>query len=161
MDILEGILAIFFIFIILVMRESQNKAVGFIGVGIIVVAKLYAGNDGINGGLVFMLILGIILFALYFQYKKTEKSRDEFDMIELIRGKHSLDEFEEIVRWEQFLRFQIAEQKILLKRQMITDEDYQTKLKAIIIKHQEIQEKYNVTEEEMQEYYFFVERDNT
>lgn len=42
LDFIEGIIAIVLVLVILLMRESDNKWVAYIGMGVIILAKIYA-----------------------------------------------------------------------------------------------------------------------
>lgn len=153
-DIVEGILALILVLIVLVMKDSKSKIIGGLGIGIIIVAKLSAGNE-VNGTWIFLIIGIITSLVLISKYKETKKVREEFNMIDKIKEKHSLDEFQKIVEWEQKLRFRVAEQEILLKRQEISKDEYNKRMNGILAKRKKIQAQYKVTDDAMQEYYFF------
>lgn len=161
LDIIDGIFALIFVLIILVMKESENKLFASIGIGIILIAKLLVGAEGIFEDLIsLLLILGVVIsIVLLNNYRKNKKFDAELNMIDKIKKKHTLEEFGEIAQWEQDLRFERTKLDVLLKQHAITDEKYSKGLKDILKKRDRIQRRYNVTSEEMQEYYLFAKND--
>lgn len=102
------------------------------------------------------LILILIIIPLFRLINQAIKERAESKRIAEITKKHSLMEIREIGEWELKLRLRIAEQKILFKRGDITEAQYVRRLEGILKNRNNILEKYNVTEEEMQNYYTMV-----
>lgn len=99
-------------------------------------------------------LIGIgIIIKLFNNYRKASKQRELLGLFEKVTQKHTVEEFNEIVKWEQELRTQFVEQKMLLKAGKITENEYLEATNKILDIHTEIQTKYNVTGEEMKEYF--------
>lgn len=142
--------------IIFAMKESENKAIGFIGIGIILVAKYYGGIENVSSRGWILILLGVIvIIGLAMQYNKVKNFNEDLDMMGKINKKHSLTEIREIVHWETELRYRVAEAQILRNRQEINEIEYINRLGDIVEDRKKLQVRYNATEEEIQEYYSF------
>jgi hypothetical protein len=99
----------------------------------------------------FIIIVAIILIALKMNnnYKHNQKVENVINSI----NAYGFSESSEIVEWEAFLRQQLAMVEVLFRGGEITEQEYVDRLKALMIKHREIEEKYNITEEEMSQIY--------
>lgn len=106
-------------------------------------------EEGVN--MWFIIIVAIILIALKMNsnYKHNQKVEDVINSI----NTYGFSESSEIVEWEAFLRQQLAMVEVLFKGREITEQEYVDRLKALMSKHREIEEKYNITEEEMSQIY--------
>jgi hypothetical protein len=97
-----------------------------------------------------MIILIIVFRINYYYNQNTSKATEE--IIKALR-KHSPEELSEIVEWEKHLRMELVLNKARQFKGEVTEEEYESKVWTILEAHREIEQKYNVTEEEMSEYY--------
>lgn len=153
LGVIEGILALILVLFIIVLKESSSKWISSIGFAIIIFVKANAGNDGFPSGLSILLLIGFIGFVLYRQYVVTKQENDVIDHFLKMREKHSLEEIKEIINIEGQLRLRYAQVKILYDRNEITTQEFEDFLLEAVHYRQSVLEEYNLTDEEMSEYY--------
>ncbi|WP_108669298.1 hypothetical protein [Peribacillus acanthi] len=102
--------------------------------------------------IVALIVIGII-FKLFKNYNRAREQRELLGLFEKVTQKHTVEEFDEIVNWELKLRSQLAELIMLKKSGRITEDKYIESLDYINKLHTVIEAKYNITAEEMAEYY--------
>ncbi|MDW0110439.1 hypothetical protein [Sporosarcina aquimarina] len=84
MDIITGIFVVIAIIVILLMKESNKKVFVYIAFGIMGVARLSSGAEGIDDDLAVLLISSIIIIALLTQIPKIVnniKDKKDFNVI--------------------------------------------------------------------------------
>ena len=99
---------------------------------------------------IFIIAIGIFLV---WKMSKNVKANNAAEVVLNGLEKHSPDELTEIVQWEFQLRIKLAELKFLSENGKLSDDEFFVMSKVLLEKHREIEQKYNVTEEEMVNYY--------
>lgn len=100
----------------------------------------------------FIIIVAIIYLVsrMFKNYKHNQRVSNVIDDIE----RYGVVELMEIIEWETFLRQQLAITEIEFKRGQITEDAFSESIKILLNKRNEIQERFNITDEEMTEIYF-------
>lgn len=156
MNIISGIGAIFLVLTILMMKESESKSVAYIGLGIIIVARLAAGSEGIEESTAVLLIVGIVSVVIAIQYYKAKRYKDIYDDIEKeitsLRAQEELERFQVnqelllIYNEERNHSLALAEKefnnkveriKLLFDQNKISSENYEKSIKGIEEKYLE------------------------
>lgn len=100
-----------------------------------------------------LILIALILITLVFKMRSNLKQNNAVEGTVNALQKHSPQELAEIVKWEETLRLKLAEAQLLLDRGEITDDEFIVQTKLLLEKHKEIEQKYNISEAEMHEFY--------
>jgi hypothetical protein len=100
-----------------------------------------------------LIVIALIVIPLIFKLRSNFKQNNAMEEILNSLEKHSPQDLAEIVKWEETLRLEFAKAQVLLDRGEITEDEFIVQSKLLLEKHREIEQKYNITEAEMVEYY--------
>lgn len=168
MNIISGIGAIFLVIVILLMKDSESKVVGYIGLGIIIVAKLASGSEGIGEGAAILLIVGIVSVVIAIQYYKVKEYRKVYEAIEKeftsLKAQEELERLQakkellikyndernrSIAHAEEEFKNKIKHMKYLLDQNKISLENYEKGIKGIEKKYEKL-EIFNSNNQELE-----------